>query len=142
MCRAAGWLDGGDISQCIFHDFLPAGLENRLAGRERVVYAIRKEYWERETNIGRRERYLQAMGSRTTRNSIHSLRLDLSSARWPFAPSPVGPSQFQLWDIKTMGVGPKYVGDSSVQPVEKALRSLRGGSEVWAKPKIECYQQR
>ena len=31
MCRAAGWMDGGDRSQCIFHDFLSAGLENRLA---------------------------------------------------------------------------------------------------------------
>lgn len=66
-----GWLDGVDIFQCIFHDFLLAGLENRLADRERRGYAIRKEYWERETNIGRRERCLQAMGSRMTIAELH-----------------------------------------------------------------------
>ncbi len=52
-------------------------------------------------NPGRQRQYLQAMN---TRSAGHGMHPDLSSGRWPFARSPIGPPQPQLWDVKVLGV--------------------------------------
>ena len=64
----------------------------------------------------------------------------MSAERWPFARSPVGPSQLQLWDVKTLGVKilgvlPKYQGNFSVPPADQRARPVPRDKQ---KKAIEC----
>ena len=52
------------------------------------------------SSTSRQQRHHQQIGRHTTG---HGIRPDLSVPRHPFARSPVGPPQHQLYDVKTLG---------------------------------------
>ena len=54
------------------------------------------------------------------------MRPDLSVPRHPFARSPVGPSQHQLYDVKTLGSLPIYHRSYRVQPADQRARAVPG----------------
>ena len=54
----------------------------------------------------------------------HGIRPDLSVGRWRFARSPVGPSQHQLWDVKTIGVTKRYYRNFQVPPADQRARQV------------------
>ena len=82
----------------------------------------------------RRQRYLQQIGRHTTG---HGIRPDLSVPRHPFARSPVGPSQHQLYDVKTIGRTPTYHRSYRVQPADQRARAVLG---EYLRSAIECDQ--
>ena len=74
-----------------------------------------------------RGRYLRAraMGRPGgTGRELHGIRPDLSVARYRFAQSPRGPSQLQLWDVKTIGVYESYSTNYLVPPADQRARRV------------------
>ena len=53
-----------------------------------------------------------------TGRELHGIRPDLSVARYRFAQSPRGPSQLQLWDVKTIGAYESYATNYHVPPAD------------------------
>ena len=85
----------------------------------------------------RRERYLKDMGRRSTRRTSHGMRPDIRALMWPFAQSPVGPSQLQLWDVKTVGVLEAYAANFRVPPADQRARGVPADYRRIA---VECDQ--
>ena len=83
-------------------------------------------------STARRRRYLQQLGSHTTG---HGIRPDLSVPRHPFARSSVGPSQHQLYDVKTIGRTPTYHTPYRVQPADQRARAVPG---EYRRSAIQC----
>ena len=54
----------------------------------------------------------------------HGIRPDLSVPRYRFAQSPNGPSQLQLWDVKTIGVYGSYATNYHVPPADQRARRV------------------
>ena len=54
----------------------------------------------------------------------HGIRPDLSASRYRFAQSPRGPSQLQLWDVKTIGVYESYSRNYHVPPADQRARRV------------------
>ena len=83
-------------------------------------------------STARRRRYLQQLGSHTTG---HGIRPDLSVPRHPFARSSVGPSQHQLYDVKTIGRTPTYHTPYRAQPADQRARAVPG---EYRRSAIQC----
>ena len=83
-------------------------------------------------NTARRRRYLQQLRLHTTG---HGIRPDLSVPRHPTARSPDGPSQHQLYDVKTIGRTSKYHTAYRVQPVDQRARAVPG---EYLRSAIQC----
>jgi hypothetical protein len=108
------------------HDNIVKKLESilRFAGQWDVAKEDDRVFQFCIPNTARRRRYLQAMGKRTSRRNACGVRPDLSATTWPFAKSPIGPSQTQLWDVKTMGVTDCYRGNFRVPPIDQRARNV------------------
>ena len=76
-----------------------------------------------------------AMGARHTRRDAHGLRPDLSAQRWRFARSAMGPSQHQLWDVKTVGASDAYHANFRVPPADQRARGVPGD---YRRAAVEC----
>ena len=107
------------------HDIIVRKLESilKFAGQHDIVaedadvfkWCIRSE--------ARRRRYAMAMGARNTRRDATGIRPDLSAQRYRFARSAMGPSQHQLWDVKTVGVSDAYHANFRVPPADQRAAS-------------------
>ena len=75
------------------------------------------------------------MGARNTRRDAHGLRPDLSAQRWRFARSAMGPSQHQLWDVKTVGASDAYHANFRVPPADQRARGVPGD---YRRAAVEC----
>ena len=67
----------------------------------------------------------------------HGIRPDLSVPKHPFARSPVGPSQNQLYDVKTIGRLPIYHRSYRAQPTDQRARAVPG---EYLRSAIQCDQ--
>ena len=59
-----------------------------------------------------------------TGRELHGIRPDLSVQQYPYAKSPYGPSQLQLWDVKTIGVYGSYSTNYHVPPADQRARRV------------------
>ena len=59
-----------------------------------------------------------------TGRELHGIRPDLSVQRYQFAKSPYGPSQLQLWDVKTIGAYESYATNYHVPPADQRARRV------------------
>ena len=119
------------------HDIIVRKLESilKFAGQHDIVaedadvfkWCIRSE--------ARRRRYAMAMGARNTRRDASGLRPDLSAQRYRFARSAMGPSQHQLWDVKTVGVSDAYHANFRVPPADQRARGVPGD---YRRAAVEC----
>ena len=62
----------------------------------------------------------------------------ISAPRWRFARSPVGPSQHQLWDVKTVGVSDAHHANFRVPPADQRARGVPGDNQRAA---VECDRE-
>ena len=119
------------------HDIIVRKLESilKFAGQHDIVaedadvfkWCIRSE--------ARRRRYAMAMGARNTRRDASGLRPDLSAQRYRFARSAMGPSQHQLWDVKTVGASEAYHANFRVPPADQRARGVPGD---YRRAAVEC----
>ena len=60
----------------------------------------------------------------------------ISAPRWRFARSPVGPSQHQLWDVKTVGVSDAHHANFRVPPADQRAQGVPG--DYYRRAAVEC----
>ena len=123
----------------ISHDIIVRRLESmlRFAGQHDVMAEDVGVFKDCILSRARRERYLKDMGRRSTRRTSHGMRPDIRALMWPFAQSPVGPSQLQLWDVKTVGVLEAYAANFRVPPADQRARGVPADYRRIA---VECDQ--
>ena len=71
-----------------------------------------------------RAEYCRMMGKRASRQKTPGIRPDILARRWPFAASPFGPSQEQIFDVKTIGHLGAYGRKFHVPPADQRARTV------------------
>ena len=110
------------------HDIIVQKLESilKFAGQNDIVAEDADVFKWCICNEERRRQYATQMGARNTRRDAHGLRPDLSARRYRFARSATGPSQHQLWDVKTVGASEAYHANFRVPPADQRARGVPG----------------
>ena len=119
------------------HDIIVQKLESilKFAGQNDIVAEDADVFKWCICNEERRRQYATQMGARNTRRDAHGLRPDLSARRYRFARSAMGPSQHQLWDVKTVGASEAYHANFRVPPADQRARGVPGD---YRRAAVEC----